>query len=337
MKRQGNLLPDIVRFDNLLLAFRKAAKGKRHQPAVANFEYYLEQAVFYYQEQLLSGRYTPGDYYTFEVRDPKPRRICAAPFRDRVVFHAICNILEPVFERRLIYDTWVCRRGKGNHAAVKRAQHFARRYGYFLQGDVRKYFDSIDHAAMKALLRRIIKDKPVLKLLDRIIDHAPPGLPPGKGLPIGNLTSQHFANLYLGELDHFVKERLRIKGYLRYMDDMLLFADDKPSLHRALAELKDFLDSRLRLRLKEENIQPTPVIAGIPFLGFRVFPAMIRLDQRTLRRFRHRFRCCEQEYLQGGFDIDQLNTSVTAMFAHIRHGNTFRLRQGLVQDSLLSG
>ena len=337
MKRHGDLFPKIVRFDNLLLAFRKAAKGKRDYPAVARFEFHLEQALFYLQDQLLSGRYRPGEYSIFHVRDPKPRQICAAPFHDRVVFHAVCNVLEPLFERRLIFDSWACRRGKGNHAAIKRAQYFSRRHGYFLQGDVHKYFDSIDHASLKILLRRIIKDKPLLALLDRIINHAPPGLPFGKGLPIGNLTSQHFANLYLGELDHFIKETLRIKGYLRYMDDILLFGDGKPALHRAFAELKNFLAHRLQLTFKNENMTPTPVNGGISFLGFRIFPAMIRLDRKTLHRFRRRFRHCEQEYLRGNLDVDQLNISVTAMFAHIVHGDTFRLRQKFIQDSLLVG
>ncbi|MCI5144240.1 MAG: hypothetical protein D3923_01635 [Candidatus Electrothrix sp. AR3] len=194
-----------------------------------------------------------------------------------------------------------------------------------------------DRISLKALLRRIIKDKTLLDLLDRIINHAPPGLPPGKGLPIGNLTSQHFANIYLGELDHFVKEVLRIKGYVRYMDDILLFADDKPTLHKGLVQLRYFLADRLQLRLKNENVTPTPVTEGIPFLGFRIFPAMIRLDRRTLRRFCRCFRHREQEYLQGDLNIDQLNASVTAMFAHIAQGDTFRLRQKLIQDSLLAG
>ncbi len=337
MKRHGGLFPKIVRFDNLLLAFRKASKGKRYYPAVARFEFHLEQALFYLQEQLLSGQYQPGEYSIFHVRDPKPRQICAAPFHDRVVFHAVCNVLEPLFERRLIFDSWACRQGKGSHAAIKRAQSFSRRHKYFLQGDVHKYFDSIDHASLKILLRRIIKDKPLLALLDRIINHAPPGLPSGKGLPIGNLTSQHFANLYLGELDHFIKEVLHIRGYVRYMDDILLFSDNKPTLHRAFTEVKKDLACRLQLTLKKENVTPTPVNEGIPFLGFRIFPAMIRLDRRTLRRFRRRFWHCEREYLQGDLDVDQLNASVTAMFAHIEHGDTFRLRQKFIQDSLLVG
>ncbi len=337
MKRQGNLLQDIVRFDNLLLAFRKAARGKRDQPEVARFEFHLEQALLYLQEQLLSGQYRPGEYYIFEVRDPKPRRICAAPFRDRVAFHAICNVLEPVFERRFIFDSWACRKGKGSHAAIKRAQFFSRRYRYLIQGDVRKYFDSIDHMVLKGLLRRIIKDRPLLLLLDRIIGHSPPDLSQGKGVPIGNLTSQYFANLYLDQLDHYIKERLRIRGYVRYMDDMLLFANDKSTLHRGLAEMKCFLESRLCLYLKNENVQPTPVTEGITFLGFRIFPAMIRLDGRTLRRFRRSFRYREQQYQEGRIDINQLNGSVAAMFAHLGHGDTFRLRKGLARDSVVAG
>ena len=337
MKRHHGLFANITTFRNLLSATDKAALGKRDKPAVAKFLYYLEPELFRLEDELNAGTYQPGDYFVFDIRDPKPRRICAAPFRDRVVHHAVCNVLEPIFEKRLIFDSYACRTGKGTHAAIQRAQHFARRYPYFLKCDIRKYFESIDHAVMKALLRRMLKDRAVLKLLDTVIDHAPPYTEPGKGLPIGNLTSQHFANLYLGELDHFLKERLRIKGYIRYMDDLLLFGHDKIALHLAFADLREFVQDRLQLQIKDKSVMLSPVSEGIPFLGFRVFPRLVRLNQKTLRRFRRKFRGNEKAYLSGHMDMEHLSTATGALFAHISQADTLHLRRKLIERSLIPG
>jgi len=245
--------------------------------------------------------------------------------------------LEPIFERRLIYDTWACRLNKGTHAAVKRAQQFARQYPYFLKTDIRRYFQSVDHQILKQLLQRIIKDAPLLSLLNRIIEHPVPGNLAGKGLPIGNLTSQHFANLYLGELDHELKDRQSIKAYLRYMDDMLLFAHNKDELHQMLQQLEIFISERLALSLKPTATLLAPVSEGIPFLGFRIFPQLIRLNRQSLRRFRRRLRKLEQAYQCGTISIESLTASVQSMIAHIRHANTRRLQQSLLGPSLPLG
>jgi len=284
-----------------------------------------------------NGNWQPSEYRIFEVREPKPRRINATDFRDRVVHHAICNILEPIFERRLIYDSWACRLNKGTHAAVKRAQQFARQYPYFLKTDIRRYFQSVDHQILKQLLQRIIKDARLLSLLNRIIEHPVPGNLAGKGLPIGNLTSQHFANLYLGELDHELKDRQSIKAYLRYMDDMLLFAHNKDELHQMLQHLEIFISERLTLSLKPTATLLAPVSEGIPFLGFRIFPQLIRLNRQSLRRFRRRLRKLERAYQCGTISIESLTASVQSMIAHIRHANTRRLQQSLLAPSLPLG
>ena len=178
---------------------------------------------------------------------------------------------------------------------------------------------------LKALLARLFKDPPLLALLNRIIEHAPPAAEPGKGLPIGNLTSQHFANLYLGELDHYLKDRLGIKGFLRYMDDLLLFADDKPSLHRWLADIRRFLQATLRLELKEQATLLAPVTEGIPFLGLRIYPGVIRLNRRTLRRFRRQVRGREKAYRAGRLGIADLTNAVASLFAHVSHADTLHL------------
>ncbi|MGH9847015.1 MAG: RNA-directed DNA polymerase, partial [Blastocatellia bacterium] len=214
----------------------------------------------------------------------------------------------------MIADTFACRPGKGTHAAVRRAQAFARGHRYYLQCDVRKYFPSISHDVLKALLRRQIKDARVVELLDRIIDHPlPTAVEAGRGLPIGNLTSQYFANLYLGELDHFVKERLRVKGYLRYMDDFLLFGADKRHLRELHAAIQAFVGEKLCLELKEEATTIAPVSQGTRFLGFRVFPQLVKLTGEKWRRFRHRVQSLEEDFSAGLITEDELARSVGSM------------------------
>ena len=337
MKRQGGLFGRIARFENLLSAHRRAACGKRDRPSVARFEFHLENELLALQNDLASGVYQPGTFFTFEVRDPKRRAICAAPFRDRVVHHALCAVLEPHFERRSIADSYACRRGKGTHAAIRRARHFACRHGYFLKCDIRKFFASVDHAVLRTLLGRLFKEKALLDLLDRIIAHAPPDAAPGKGLPIGNLTSQHFANLYLGELDHHIKERLRVKGYLRYMDDFLLFADDKPTLHSLLADIRRFLAERLCLTLKEEATLLAPVTEGIPFLGFSIYPGLIRLNRRTRQRFCSKALALERYHARGLVDHATLSSTAASLYAHVAHADSYRLRRRVAGVNIIDG
>ncbi|MBU0498712.1 MAG: Retron-type reverse transcriptase [Gammaproteobacteria bacterium] len=225
MKRIGSLWPQVIAFDNLLSAYRKARRGKRDRPEVARFAFGPERELLSLQEELLSGAYRPGDYRLFTLYERKPRLIAAAPFRDRVVHHAVMNGIEPPIDRRFIFDCWACRRGKGVHGAVRRYQTWARRYPYVLKTDIRAYFPSIDHALLKERLRRYLKDREVLGLLDRIIDRGPevagpdfffPGddlltpLERRRGIPIGNLTSQFFANLYLDGFDHLIVPTLRV-------------------------------------------------------------------------------------------------------------------------------
>jgi retron-type reverse transcriptase len=337
MRRTGRLFARILAFENLLSAERRAARGKRERAAVARFEFHLERELIALQEALQEGAYRPGAFCTFEVRDPKRRAICAAPFRDRVLHHAVCDVLEPVFERRSIHDSYACRRGKGTHAAIARAQQLARRWPFFLKCDVRRFFASVDHAVLRGRLTRLFKEPELLALLETIIAHGPPEAKPGRGLPIGNLTSQHFANLYLGELDHHLKDRLRVKGYLRYMDDLLLFADNKPDLHRLLAEIRGFLADPLHLALKEQATRLAPVTEGIPFLGFLIYPGTIRLNQRTRRRFRSQVRAIEHAYQAGRIDLRELSDRSASLFAHVGHADSYRLRRQLLDASMIDG
>ena len=220
---------------------------------------------------------------------------------------------------------------------MHRAQTFARRLPYMLQCDVRHYYETVDHAVLKALLRRKLKDQRLLALLDHIIDHPLPGSLPGKGLPSGNLTSQYFANLYLGELDHLVKERLRLKGYVRYMDDILVFAETKAHLHATLASMRSFLHDTLRLTLKEEVVRIAPVTQGIAFLGVRIYPGLIRLQRKTLVRFGRRVRQREAQYQCGMIDEETLARSVASVVGHIRHANTLTARRASLTAARLLG
>ena len=329
MKRHGYLFERIVTFDNLLLAGKKALRGKKDRPVVAQFYFHLETELLHLEEELRSDTYAPRPYRTFMVREPKPRRICAADIRDRVVHHAICNLLEPVFEAFSIADSYACRKDKGTHRAIHRAQQLSRQYGFFLKLDVRKFFENVDHTQLKERLKRKFKDAKLLALLERIIDQPIPGGVPGKGLPIGNLTSQHFANFYLGYLDHYVKDELGVKGYLRYMDDMLFFGDDKEDLHRLRAFVRGFLQAPLQLELKEERCFLAPVTVGIPYLGFRIFPRLIRLQRPGWTRFKRRVREREQAYQEGQLDERGLVQSVQSLLGHTQHANTLQLRRNL--------
>ena len=331
MRRAKYLFEGVADFGALIEAARRAANGKRTQPHVARFLMDLEPEALRLRRELLDGTWRPGAYRVFSVRDPKPRTICAAPFRDRLVHQALCAVLEPVFERYAVYDSYACRRGKGTLAALRRAQAHARRHGYFVKLDVRTYFRRVDHGVLRALLRRLVADRPVLDLLDRILDAGAPGSPPGKGLPIGNLTSQHLANLYLGPLDHHVKEILRVPGYCRYMDDLLLLGPDRRTVRDWKAEVERFADERLRLALRPEATVLAPVAEGIPFLGFRVFPGVVRLDGRRVRRLRRKLVALEPGVATGRLGEDEAAQVGLALVGWAKHADAHRLLVSLRQ------
>lgn len=281
---------DVAAFPALLAAAHRAARGKRKSRQVATFMMDLEPELFRLEAALENGTYRPRPFRTFSIRYPKPRTISAADFRDRVVHHALCARLEPLFEARSIEDSYACRKGRGGAKALARAQHWARRYRYVLRLDVRHFFESVSHDVLLARLHPLISDARVRNLVEVFIRHGAPGSRPGRGLPIGNLTSQHFGNFLLGLVDRRVTEDLGIPGYLRYLDDFVLFADAKAPLWAAHDAVREMLEKTLDLELKAEATRLTPVSEGIDFLGFRVFPHLIRFDGRRVRRFRKRYR-----------------------------------------------
>jgi RNA-directed DNA polymerase len=300
------LYSQVYAFANLYWAFRQARRGKRDRSEVAAFEFNLEENLLQLRQELATRTYRPGPYRSFYVRDSKRRLISAAPFRDRVIHHALVNVIEPLFEPRFIGDSYANRVGKGTHRALDRCQAFAGRYRCVLQCDARQFFPSVDHAILRAQLARVVGDEDVMWLVDRILASGIGVLAgeydmvwfPGddllaavrpRGLPIGNLTSQFWANVYLNDLDQYVKRTLRCRAYLRFVDDTLLFADDKPTLHAWRWAIIERL-AGLRLTWHEERAQVYPVAEGIPFLGFRVFPDHRRLWPGSARLARWKLR-----------------------------------------------
>lgn len=331
MKRAGNLIENVADRENLLLAFWKAQKGKRAVPEVVAFRHRLEGECARLREQLLSGTYLPGAYRSFRVFDPKERVICAAPFRDRVVHHALMNVCHECFEKYQIWDSYACRIDKGTHRAVQRAQHFARSAGYYLKLDIRKYFDSIDHAVLKGLLARRFKDSRVLDCFHRIIESHESS--PGRGIPIGNLTSQYFANHYLAVLDHHVKEHLGVRAYLRYMDDFVLWHDDRACLRDWRERVTDFLAGTLRLEMKPDCLNR--VDRGMTFLGYRVYPDRVTLARRSRVRFRRKLNAADQRVVSGEWDEAEAARHVEPLLAFVRHAQCDQMRRRLQDHAIV--
>lgn len=341
MKRLGNLFEKIIEFENLLKASKQAQLGKRFRDSVLEFNDNLEGNLLKLQKELKNQTYQPGEYHSFRIYDPKPRLISAAPYRDRVVHHALCNIIIPTIEKRFIDDSYANRKGYGTHRALKRFIGFARSSRYVLQCDLKKYFPSIDHQILKQQIRRYLKCQETLWLIEAIIDNSNEQEPvtevfPGdilviplerrKGLPIGNLTSQFFCNVYLNKFDHFVKEELKVNKYLRYVDDFALFSDDWNFLASARQEIEDYLTT-LRLKLHPVKSQLFETKQGANFLGFRVLPNQVRVRNDNLRRSRHRLRQLQYDYRYGQISLKDLKQRIRSWEAHLKHGDTYQLRR----------
>lgn len=281
MKRAGNLIQKIADTDNVMFAFYKAMRGKRMSREVLLFEKNFEENVLELRNEILSGDVSVGEYEYFYIEDPKLRLICAASFKERVLHHAIMNVCHQHFEKNLIETTYATRPEKGVYQAIDRARIAMRKYKYVAKFDFRKYFDSISHHILNKKLERLFKDKILLVMMSKIIGSYSKS--EGRGIPIGNLTSQYFANYYLSEMDHWIKETLKIPEYIRYMDDFLVFSNDIDDIRNYINEINYFAISKLELTLK-------PVVMvlsenGMDFLGYRLYPHKLLLTQRGKKRF----------------------------------------------------
>lgn len=321
MKRIGYLFDRVINRENLLLAFWKASRGKRMRDDQRRFAANLDDELDRLRDGLLAGDYRIGDFKRFTIYDPKEREICAASFGERVLHHALMNVCEPYFDKWLIYDSYACRVGKGQVAAVKRAHQFAHRYEWFMKCDFRKYFDSIPHDRLKAALAMKFKDPRILAWFERIIDSYEKS--PGRGLPIGSLTSQHFANLYLDPLDRFLTQRRRVTegGYVRYMDDFVVWSSDKSVLLALRREVVAFVRDALGLELKQE-----PFINhtrhGMDFLGMRIFPEVVRLGRASQVRYSRKMLAYCEAFERGEWQEAEYQVRVTALTAFTQHADS---------------
>lgn len=282
----GNLYPLIYDYENLYQAYLLARVQKRYRGQVLNFGYNLEENLIILQNELLWKTYRVGSYRQFKIYEPKERVICALPFRDRVVQHAVSRIVEPIFERRMISDSYACRKGKGSLAAANRLSYFIGKPGTdrYLKCDITKFFQSINIPTLKSITRRYLDDEDVLRLIDEILDSAQVS-----GVPIGNLLSQMFANVYLHELDFHLKVRLGVHCYLRYMDDFIILDSSTVRLRALHAEIERFLGDELALKLNSKT-QIGATKDGIEFVGYRIFPKNRLIRKSSLTRMRKKCR-----------------------------------------------
>jgi RNA-directed DNA polymerase len=341
------LFPRVVVWENLLLAYRKASRGKRGRAPAAGFEFQLADRLLELQDELVTGTYQPGPYRHFIIHEPKRRRISAAPFRDRVVHHALCNIIEPFFEARFYPHSYANRVGKGTHRAIDQLQNHAHRYRYFLRLDVVQHFPSLDHAILEGELFRVIDDERVRRLIGVILaggagvlaeeydmvyfdgdDLLAANRP--RGLPIGNLTSQFWSNCYLNPLDWFIVRELRCPAYLRYVDDLALFADSKRQLWMWQKAIEEYL-AGLRLTL-HPTAQVNPASSGIPWLGFVVYPTHRKLKRRNVIGFTRRLEQNIHLFRQGQITFSELDDSVQGWINHVRYGDTWGLRTHIFRE-----
>ena len=315
MKRLGNVFEDLASIENLKNAFWKAKRNKINRRDVRQYQQNLEQNLYITRQYLLDGTIKLGAYNKFYVFEPKKREICSVPFRERVVHQAIINICEERFESYQIEQSFACRKGKGIYKAIDLAQYYSRYFSYYLKLDVHKYFDSVSHIELMKILEHLIKDTRLLELLWKIIDSTGTD----KGIPIGNLTSQYFGNIYLSVLDHYIKEDLQSEGYVRYMDDFVVFGQNREELKEKLKLIRSFLSDKLKLELNEPQINNC--VLGIPFLGYRVLPFMIKLTQKAKRRFKKKIKLAMCNYDNGYISELECARTCETLLAFVNHAD----------------
>lgn len=333
MTTYDNLYENLCAYNNLYLAYKKARKHKTKKHYVINFETNLHQNLRKLRLELLFHVYKPKPLINFTIRDPKTRKISKSDFIDRIVHHAVCNILEPIYQKIFIYDSFANQKGKGTLIAIKRFNKFKRKVSknntnliYILKCDIKKYFETVDHEILLNIIKKSIKDEKVIWLIKQILNNY--NLGGGarkKGMPLGNLTSQFFANVYLNELDYFVKHKLRIKYYIRYVDDFVILHENKAILEQYKKEISKFLINNLRLNLHPEKSKIKQLNQGIDFLGFRLFYYHKLLKKRNLKHFKSNLFDPNQEY-------NKLYLRLEGFLAYSKHASTFKLRKRLIND-----
>lgn len=324
MRRSAVSLADVTDGHNLAAAFHQASRGKAARADVVAFRANLDRELANLRSEILAGTVRVGETRAFRIHDPKPRLIHAPAFRERVLHHALMAHAGPVLDRALVFDTYACRQAKGALAAVRRCQQHARRSPWYAKIDIRAYFASIDHAALLEMLRRKFKDRPLLDLIARIIDAHHDR--PGKGLPIGALTSQHFANFYLVGLDRLLLEGCRVRGMVRYMDDVVWWADSREAVSEALQVANAFVRDKLLLEIKA----PAGIgrsAGGLSFCGYRILPGALLLSRRRRRRYAECRRKWERAFAAGEIDATTLQAGYCSALAITAHADAAAWRR----------
>lgn len=329
----------ICDFNNLYKAHCKARRTKRAKPEVLQFELKLSENLIRISRDLKAGTYKMQGYYHFKIYEPKERDVYASSYQDRVILHCVCDeVLMPLIQKRIIYDNVACQTGKGTSFAIKRLTYFYAQYykkykneGYILKCDISKYFASIDHQALKEMIRKIVKDENVFNLLEMYIDSYETKGRHQCGLPLGNQSSQCFAIYYLNPLDRLIKEQLKIKYYIRYMDDFLLIHPDKGYLQECLIKIEQLVEGDLKLKLNEKT-RIYHLKEGIEFLGWKFYlsksgKVIRKMKPQSKKRFKRRLKKLQQEYEEGTVSLEDVRNSIASYKGHLRDGHTFRLRQ----------
>jgi len=342
MKTYKNIYKELYSKENILLAYKKATKGKSSRPDIKEFKKYLFKNLESLHQELKNQTYKPKPLKKFIIRDPKTRTIHKSDFKDRIIHHTLINILEPIYEKTFIHDSFANRKNKGTHKAIQRFDKFKRKVskngkltnnpynnnsvqGYLLKADIKHYFKTVDHSILLKILKRKIKDKKVIQLTNKILKNYG-----DIGMPLGNLTSQFFANLYLNELDYFIKHKLKIKFYIRYVDDFVILHPNKNILKEYQEAINSFLNNKLRLKLHPDKSKIQPLKNGTIFLGYKIFYHYKLLRKSNLRTFKERFnqnlRLCQNKSIT----FKKLIDSIIGWLGYSIHANTYFLRRQII-------
>ncbi len=337
----NSLFNKICSYENLYLAYEKARKRKTLKQYVIEFEKELKQNILDLQNELINGTYYPKPLETFILRDPKTRKISKSDFRDRVVHHALCNIIEPLFDKSFIYDNYANRLGKGSIKAVERFDIFKRKISknftkecYVLKADIKHYFETVNHEVLITLIKKKIGDEKVLWLITKILNNhvtqSGGGAKP-TGMPLGNLTSQFFANIYLNELDQYVKHKLRAKYYIRYVDDFIILDNTKAKLEEYKEKINDFLNNSLKIELHPDKSKIHNINIGTNFLGFRVFHKHKLVRKKNLKKFERKFIQLRKKYHNGMITRENVIQIFEGWIAYVINADTYKYRRHITR------
>jgi retron-type reverse transcriptase len=327
----------LTTYENIFLAYTNARKHKTLKPYVIEFEKDLELNLLALQLELQLKSYYPRPLETFIIRDPKTRKISKSHFRDRIIHHALCNIIEPIFDKTFIYDSYANRRGKGTLNAIKRYEYFKRKISknykrriYVFKADIKQYFETVNHKILLNIIRKRIRDKNVLWLINLILENHKTETR-NKGMPLGNLTSQFFANVYLNELDHYVKETLQVKYYIRYVDDFVILSGSQKQLRCYREKINIFLKESLDVELHPEKTKIIQMHRGVGFLGLRIFNHHRLLKKSNIRKFKNKLSNLCKQYDRKEIDYDEIYDAIEGWVAYSKTANCNNLRDTILK------